>query len=194
MNLSEDYPKGGKYKWMVVDDCWELPNASLACGPLNKDLFNKAKGKSKVGPWEAGSRILNTALRHGNNLNITYQRGGWVDCASALAAVRDGLSKKYDFKDVVEIATWENCFKDVVKIATLQRLFGMVFDKDPTLKSRYQLAGVVDNDGTLVEICYVRCKSGHSERVAGLIPDDTIYTETTYSGSPGVHLVRLSQD
>ena len=33
--------------------------------------------------------------------------------------------------------------------------------------------------GTLVEICYVRRKSGHSESVAGLIPDDTIYTKIT---------------
>ena len=120
MNLPEDYPKGGKYKWMVVDDCWELPNASVACGPLNKDLVNKSKGKSKIGSWEAGSRILNTAFRHGNNLNITYQRGGWVDCASALAAVRDGLSKKCDFKDVV-------------RIATVHWLSGTMFDKDATL-------------------------------------------------------------
>ena len=90
MDLPDGYPKGGKYRWAVVDDCWELPNASLACGPLKKDFF-KAKGKSKTGPWEAASRIsriLNRALRHGNNINITHQRGGWVDCASALAAVR----------------------------------------------------------------------------------------------------------
>ena len=166
MNLPEDYPKGGKFKWMVVDDCWELPNASTACGPLNKALFANVAGKSQIGPWEAGSRILNAALRHGNDPNITYRMGGWVDCASALATVRGGLSKKYDIKIVV-------------RIATVHWLFGMMFDKDKTLKSRFQLAEVVDNSGTLVEICYVRCKSSHSERVAGLIPDDTIYTKIT---------------
>ena len=52
-------------------------------------------------------------------------------------------------------------------------------DRDKTLKSRFQLAGVVDKDGILAEICYVRCKSGHSERVAKLIPNDTIYTRIT---------------
>ena len=166
MNLPEDYPKGGKFKWMVVDACWEFPNASTACGPLNKALFANAAGKSKLGPWEAGSRIFNAALRHGNHPNISYQRGGWVDCASALAAVRDGLSKKYDMKTVV-------------RIASVRWLFGMMFDKDKTLKSRFQLAGVVDGNGTLVEICYVRCKSGHSEQVAKLIPNGTIYTKIT---------------
>ena len=69
--------------------------------------------------------------------------------------------------------------KVVVRIATVHWLFGLMFDSDPTLKSRYQLAGVVDNNGTLVEICYVRCKSGHNEKVASLIPDDTIYTKIT---------------
>ena len=166
VDFPDDYPKGGEYRWMVFDDCWELPNASLVCGPLKKDLFKGSKGKSKIGPWEAASTILNRALRHGNNVNITYQRGGWVDCASALAAVRDELSKQFDIKVVV-------------RIATVHWLFGLMFDTDPTLKSRYQLAGVVDNNGTLVEICYVRCKSGHGERVAGLIPYDSIYTKIT---------------
>ena len=31
--------------------------------------------------------------------------------------------------------------------------------------------------GTLVKICYVRCKSGHSKDVANLIPKDSIYTK-----------------
>ena len=66
--------RDGSCRWMVVDDCWELPNASLACGPLKKDLFKGVKGKSKMGPWEAASRVLNKALRHGNNHNISYQR------------------------------------------------------------------------------------------------------------------------
>ena len=63
-------------------------------------------------------------------------------------------------------------------IATVHWLFALMSDTvaDPTLKSRYQLAGVVDNDGTLVEICYVRCKSGHNTKVASLIPDETVYT------------------
>ena len=166
MDLPVDYPRDGSFRWMVVDDCWELPNASLACGPLKKDFFKGIKGKSKMGLWEAASRVLNKALRHGNNHNISYQRGGWVDCRSALAAVREELCKQFEIKVVVRIATdhW---------------LFGLMFDSDPTLKSRYQLAGVVDNNGTLVAICYVRCKSGHNEKVASLIPGDTTYTKIT---------------
>ena len=166
MALPIDYPKDGSFKWMVVDDCWELPNASLACGPLKKYFFRGFKGKSKMGPWEVASRVLNKALRHGNNSNISYQMGGWVGCRSALAVVREELCKQFDMKVVV-------------RIATVHWLFGLMFDSDPTLKSRYQLAGVVDNKGTLDEICYVRCKSGHNEKVASLILDDTIYTGIT---------------
>ena len=110
----------------------------------------------------------NKALRHGGNPNISYQKGGWVDCQSALAAVREEISKRYEWK-IVE------------RIATVHWLFALMFDPgdDPTLKSRYQLAGVVDNNGTLVEICYVRCKSGHNNKMACLIPDETIYTRIT---------------
>ena len=171
LSLPMEYRNRGGFKWMVVDDCWDLPDASLACAPLKKESFKgdkgKGKGKSNKGPWEIASRVLNNALRHGNYPSITYQVGGWVDCYSALAVVDKELRKQ--FAPPV-----------VVRIATVHWLFGMVNDKtDPMLKSRFQLAGVVDNNGTLVEISYVRCKSGHSEGVAGLIPDDTIYTRIT---------------
>ena len=45
------------------------------------------------------------------------------------------------------------------------------------IKSRFQLAGVVNGCDTLVDICYVRCKSGHSTQIAELIPDDSLYTK-----------------
>jgi len=46
-----------------------------------------------------------------------------------------------------------------------------------SVKSRFQLAGIVNNNDTLVEICYVRCKSGHSKKIADDIPEDSLYTE-----------------
>ena len=162
--LPVKYSKGGKHKWVTIDDQWGLPDASITCGPLNKAAFANDAGKSKFGPWEAGSRILNAVLRHSNT--ISYQRGGWVKCEAALQVVRDGLSKTYDALTVE-------------RIASVHWLFGLVHDKDKTLKSRFQLAGVVNKDGILIEICYVRCKSGHSEKVAKLIPNDTIYTRIT---------------
>ena len=118
MPLPKDYPSDGSFRWLVVDDCWKLPNPSIACLPLNKDLF---KSKTKIGPWEAASRVLNKALRHGGNPNISYQKGGWVDCQSALAAVREEISKRYEWK-IVE------------KIATVHWLFALMFDSgdDPT--------------------------------------------------------------
>ena len=45
------------------------------------------------------------------------------------------------------------------------------------VKSRFQLAGVVSGNDTLVEICYVRCKSGHSTMIADKIPEDSLYTK-----------------
>ena len=45
------------------------------------------------------------------------------------------------------------------------------------VKSRFQLAGVVNDNDTLVEICYVRCKSGHSTMIAEMIPEDSLYTK-----------------
>ena len=40
-----------------------------------------------------------------------------------------------------------------------------------------QLAGVVNGHDTLVEICYVRCKSGHGTQIAESIPDGSLYTK-----------------
>ena len=165
MPLPKEYPSDRGFRWLVVDDCWELPNRAIACLPLNKTPF---KGKTKVGPWELASRVLNKALRHGGDGKICYQRGGWVDSQSALAAVYAESSWRFDKKTAE-------------KLATVHWLFALMFDtvEDPTMKSRYQLAGVVDNDGTLVQIFYVRCKSGHNSKVASLIPDGTIYTKIT---------------
>ena len=50
---------------------------------------------------------------------------------------------------------------------------------ESSVKSRYQLAGIADNDGILVQICYIRNKSGHGVEVAKLIPDDSLYTKIT---------------
>ena len=60
------------------------------------------------------------------------------------------------------------------QIASVHWLFGLLHDK--TVKPRFQLAGIVDKTGTLVKICYVRCKSRHS-KVAKLIPNDSIYSK-----------------
>ena len=167
MPLSKDCPSDRGFKWVVVDGCWTLPKAGLACLPLNKKAFkSKAHKPAKDGPWEAASRVLTKMLRHGGGGKILYQKGGWVDSQSALAAVSGEISRRFDS------ATAQ-------KIATVHWLFALMFDTldDPTMKSRYQLAGVVDNDGTLVQICYVRTKSGHNSKVASLIPDETIYTK-----------------
>ena len=147
---------------MIIDDQWGLPDASTTCGPLVKTAFANDADKWNFGSWEAGSRILNAVLRHSDA--ITYQKGGWVNCKDALRAVRKGLSKTYE--------AWV-----VDRIVSVHWLFGLLHDK--TLKSRFQLAGVVDKDGILAEICYVKCKSGHSDKVAQLIPNDSIYTRIT---------------
>ena len=171
MTLPAEYRNSRGFKWMVVDDCWKLPNTSTACEPLKKESVQgdkgKGKGKAKKGPWEIAPRILNSALKHGEYSTIRYQIGGWVDCESALAVVKNEL-RRLKFTPSV-----------VMRIATVHWLFGLMYDTDATLKSRFQLAGFVDNDGTLVEICYVRCKSGHNEGVARLIPNDTICTKIT---------------
>ena len=48
MDLPVDYPRDGSFRWVVVDDCWGLPHASLACGPLQKGIFKGIKGESKM--------------------------------------------------------------------------------------------------------------------------------------------------
>ena len=163
MPLPKEYPSDRGFRWPVVDDCWKLPNPAIACLPLNKTPF---KGKAKIGPWELASRVLNKAIRHGGDGKICYQKGGWVDSQSVLTAVYAEISGNFG-KTTAE------------KLATVHWLFALMFDtvEDPTVKSRYQLAGVVDNGGTLVQICYVRCKSGHNSTVASFIPDETIYTK-----------------
>ena len=175
MPLPAEYRNRLGFKWMVIDGCRKLPNASPACAPLKRGAAQvvqkgkgKGKGKEPKGPWDVGSRTLNTAVRHGKNIAISYRTGGWVDCESALGVV------KYELRRLKFVPY------DYLRVATVHWLFGFLCDTtDPTLKSRYQLAGVVDNGGTLVEICYVRCKSGHNEQVAQFIPEDSIYTKVT---------------
>ena len=50
MPLPKDYPGDGSFRWLVVGDCWELPNPSIACLPLNKDPF-----KRQDEDWTLGS-------------------------------------------------------------------------------------------------------------------------------------------
>ena len=116
-------------------------------------------------PWNQASRVLNKVLRVGST-RVAFREGGWVDAYSALAAVSWELKEWYTL-DVVG------------QIATVNWLFALVFDTkwDPTVKSRYQLAGIVDSDGGLVQICYVRNKGSHNTEVARLIPDETFYTK-----------------
>ena len=165
MPLPKEYPSDRGFRWLVVDDCRKLPNPAIACLPLDKTPF---KSKAKIGPWELASRVLNKAIRHGGDGKICFQKGGSVDSQSALAAVYTEIRRKYDKKTAEQLAT-------------VHWLFALMFDsvEDPTMKSRYHLAGVVDNGGTLVQICYVRRKSGHNSKVASLIPDETIYTKIT---------------
>ena len=63
------------------------------------------------------------------------------------------------------------------EIATIHWLHGLLLDVGPSVKSRFQLAGVLSADETLVQICYVRCKSGHSTYIANRIPKDSLYTK-----------------
>ena len=121
-------------------------------------------------PWETASRILNKTLRYGGE-SVHFQRGGWVDVYSVLSIVNRDL-RNWHTPEIVKEA------------ATVHWLFALMFDTykyDPSVKSRYRLAGVVDNDGILVQICYVRNKSGHSSKEARFIPDETIYTKSLKS-------------
>ena len=157
MPLPEACPKEYGFQWAVIDERWTIPESNIE--PLERTVF---KDQS---PWNQASRILNKVLRvRGTRSN--FQEGGWVDAYSALAAVSRGLKKWYTL-DVVG------------QIATVNWLFALMFDTKwgPTVKSRYQLAGFVDSDGVLVQICYVRNKSGHNTEVARLIPDKTFYTK-----------------
>ena len=127
-------------------------------------VFMNGADDWSCGAWGAGSRILNAVLRHSET--ATFEQGGWVNCLEALQYVRSGLNKSY--------ADWA-----IDQIASIHWLFGFLHDR--TLKSRFQLAGIVDKAGILVKICYVRCKSGHSAHVAKLIPNDSIYSKINVS-------------
>ena len=159
MPLPEACSKEYGFQWTIIDEFWSIPESNI--GPLERTAF---KDQS---PWNQASGILDKALRVGGT-RINFQEGGWVDAYSALAAVSRELKKWYTL-DVVG------------QIATVNWLFALMFDTkwDPTVESRYQLAGTVDSDGVLVQICYVRNKSGHNTEVARLIPDETLYTKIT---------------
>ena len=109
--------------------------------------FNNGLDDRNRKAWDHGSRTLN-----------------WVDVQEALWYVRSSLNSVY--KDFA-----------VDQIASVSWLHGLLWDVGPDVKSRFQLAGVVNENGTLVRICYVRCKSGHNKRVAALIPKDSLYTK-----------------
>ena len=143
----------GKFKWTIIDDQWVFPDASLECAPLLREIFMGGADDWHRKAWEHGSRILNAVLRHSDSAH--FEKGGWVN---------KRLRKTYK--------EW-----GVEQIASVHWLFGLLHDAGPTVKSRFQLAGVVDGAGVMVRICYVRCKSGHNKRVADLIPSDSIYTK-----------------
>ena len=157
MLLPEAFPSEYGFQWAVIDECWTIPTSSIV--PLERTVF---KDQSH---WNEASRALNKVLRVGG-YRITFQEGGWVDAYSALA----GVSR--------ELKRWHP-LGVISQTATVNWLFALMFDTkwDSTVKSRYQLAGVVDSDGVLVQICYVRNKSGHNTEVSRLIPDDTLYTK-----------------
>ena len=157
MPIPDACPSEYNFKWAVIDECWTIPTSNIE--PLERTVF---KDQS---PWNQASRVLNKALRIGGT-RVAFQEGGWVDAYSALAAVSRELKKWYTL-DIVG------------QIATVNWLSALMFDTkwDPTLKSRYQLAGIVDSDGVLVQICYVRNKSGHNTEVARFIPDENLYTK-----------------
>ena len=96
---------------------------------------------------------------------VTYVKGGWVDVKEALESVQKDLYKTYKKAWVVR------------EIATVHWLHGLLLDVGGPVKSRFQLAGVVNEKDTLVQICYVRCKSGHSRYIADRIPRDSLYTK-----------------
>ena len=83
---------------------------------------------------------------------IRFRTGGRVVAHTILAVLGRELSKRHSPEIVRQIASsdW---------------LLALMFDTkwNPGVKSRYQLAGVVDNDGATVRVCYIRNKSGHSE-------------------------------
>ena len=59
MPLPAKYPKSRKYKWMIIDDQWGLPDASTTCGPLIKAAFANDADK-----WNFGSmRFSDTVTR-----------------------------------------------------------------------------------------------------------------------------------
>ena len=63
----------------------------------------------------------------------SFVKGGWVDVDEALRHVRKDLHKTYK--------EWA-----VDEIASVHWLHGLLRDVGPSVKSRFQLAGVVDED------------------------------------------------
>ena len=110
---------------------------------------------------------MNSVLRYGGP-GIIIREGGWADTYSVLRAVINGLRKGYDIAIVRQIAT-------------TRWLFALMCDTqyESSVKSRYQLAGVVGNDDVLVQISFIWDKSGHSVEVSQLIQDGSIYTKIT---------------
>ena len=158
--LSNEYPSSMGYSWQVIDECYTVPYTDLP--RLHREWYEDQS------PWNEASRILNAVLRYGGTYKggpIRFRTGGWVVAHTILAVFGRELSKRHSPEIVRQIASsdW---------------LLALMFDTkwNPGVKLRCQLAGVVDNDGTLVRVCYIRNKSGRSEEIAKFIPDDSLYS------------------
>ena len=166
----------GKYNWIVLDEQFSLPSKSVPdCQPHTRttfDMSTKCPWERKA--WDQGSRTLNKILRHGSSgVGIQFMEGGWVAVDTALDIVRRDLNRTYN----TEKSWWVGN-----DLSTKRWLYGLLLDVDRDreggpIKSRFQLAGVVNGSDTLVEICYVRCKSGHGTQIAESIPDGSLYTK-----------------
>ena len=157
MALPHACPSRHGFKWAVIDGCWTTPTSNVI--PLERIMFVDPS------PWVEASRVADKVLRYGGKC-FTFKEGGWADAYSVFAAVSHDFKRRHP-TDIVR------------KIASTSWLFALMSDtpQGSSVKSRYQLAGVVDNDGILVQICYVRNKSGHGDDVAKLIPGDFLYTK-----------------
>ena len=153
-------------RWTIVDECLPMPKTkieSLARSPALNDVWNEA------------SRALNKVLRYGGrvkNHDVKFEMGGWLSKGTVLCYVEESLlkSRRPIPRNLIE------------NICTEEWLLGLMKDteNDKTVKSRYQLAGMLNNKGIMWQIKFVRNKSGHGEEVAkNFVPDGTLYTTVT---------------
>lgn len=159
------------FKWVIVDECLPLPKTTLtflARSPELNDLWNEA------------SRAANRVLRYGGYVNgnaVQFEKGGWLSTGAVLCYVKESLLKNRRRSN-------SNLIQ---RISTEGWLLGLMKDteRDKTVKSRYQLAGVLNKKGVMFQIKFVRNKSGHGEDVASkFIPGDSLYTTITKETLP----------